>query len=115
MAEGQLRERAETATAMGDRVLFQRRDLFRTANSLRLRILHYARGYFQIVQPEPLAWLQNRLFFALDNPDGAVNHVTAEGAAVTFEAEQLYFIPAGYPVKMCLNGRMYFLSIQFNL
>lgn len=100
---------------MAERALFQRRDLFQTANSLRLRIHHYARGYFRIVQEEPRAWLQNRLFFALDNPDGDANRVTEDGAAIPFEAGHLYFIPAGYPVMMCLNGRMFFLSVQFNL
>lgn len=100
---------------MEDRVLYQRRDLFLMANSLQLRIRHYARGYFQIAQEEPRAWLQNRLFFVLDNPDGDSNHVMADSAAVTFEAGTLYFIPAGYPVKMHLNGRMFFLSVQFNL
>ena len=100
---------------MAERELFQRRDLFQMANSLRLRIHHYARGYFRVVQEEPRAWLQNRLFFALDNPDGDANRVTAEGATVPFAAGHLYFIPAGYPVMMCLNGRMFFLSVQFNL
>ena len=55
--------------------LFIRSDIYRMANSMRLRLRHYARGFFSIVQNEPFPFPFNRLFFVLDNPDGDVNYL----------------------------------------
>ncbi len=95
--------------------LFIRSDIYRMANSMRLRLRHYARGFFSIVQNEPFSFPFNRLFFVLDNPDGDVNYLRDFERRRTFVPGNLYFIPACHPVEMHLNGRLLFVSVQFNL
>jgi len=95
--------------------LLCRSDLFKVTNSMRLSVRHYAKGYFAIDQKEAVRWMINRLFFVLDNTDGGENYLRDGDRKIVFESDCLYFIPGSHPVEMHLNGRLHFISVQFNL
>lgn len=95
--------------------LLRRNDLFEVTNSMRLFIRHYAKGYFWINQEEPVRMIFNRLFFVLNNPDGEENFIRDGGKTIVLEDGKLYFIPGNHPIEMHLNGRLFFISVQFNM
>lgn len=95
--------------------LICRNEFFEVSNSMRLRIRHYAKGYYHIIQEKAKAWVFNRMFFVFNNPDGEVNFIREGEKEIVFEAGNMYFIPGNHPVEMHLNGRVFFISVQFNL
>ena len=92
-----------------------RKDLMTIFNSAHFVLRHYARGYYPISHSELTVMPVNRMFFPLENPNGAENFIEDSCRRYPLIPGNLYFVPGFLPARFHLDDRLYFLSIQTSL
>lgn len=92
-----------------------RKDLMSIYNSAHFVLRHYARGYYPVFRREKISMPVNRLFFPLKNPGGPENFIEDSFQRCPLVPGNLYFIPGFLPVRIRLDDKLYFLSVQTSL
>ena len=96
-------------------VIQNRSDLMTIFNSAHFVMRHYARGYYPVFHSDLTAMPVNRMFFPLENPNGAENFIEDSFYRYPLVPGNLYFVPGFLPARFHLDDRLYFLSIQTSL
>ena len=95
--------------------LINRNDLIAAFNQCRFQLRHYTVGIYPCQEPKPRAMPVNRIFFPLENPNGADNAIADQWARHTLAPGHCYFVPAYLPVQFALDEKLRFLSLHTSL
>ena len=92
-----------------------RLDLISVFNASRFMLRHYAKGYYPVNNLLMKPMSVNRLFFPLENLNGAENFISDSFRRYALCPGKMYFVPAFLPACFQLDNQLLFLSIQTNL
>ncbi len=95
--------------------LLNRYDLLYVFNAAHFTLRHYAKGYYPLYNSPVKPLSVNRLFFPLENPNGAENFIADSFKQYELVPGSMYFVPAFLPSRFRLDDQLLFLSIQTNL
>lgn len=86
-----------------------------SVNNMQLRINHFAFGTYPEARGGLQALPHNRFFIPVANPNGKKCYICDQASHYTLRAGYAYFIPLFHCAEVCLDDRLTFFSVQFNL